>query len=284
MGNLQVDIAIEGGDGEWKAKLSPDWEIWGPNGGYLASIALRAAGAHSGLPRPASLVCHYLDVARFDELRLHTRTLRASRRAESIEVLATQDGRSVLAALAWIVADDLDGLTCDAGPVPEVPEPGVLSSTDELLPEDDRGQAFPFWANLEHRPTSWIPPEAWEARSGGAPEMTSWLRFRPQANFADPFVDAARLVVLLDTFPWPAASRAFAPDQLTHIAPSLDVGVVFHRLDPASEWLLVRAASPAADNGLVGGTAQVWSESGKLLATATQQMLCRPVPPSSTRR
>jgi acyl-CoA thioesterase len=229
------------------------------------------------------LSCHYLDVARFEQLRLRTRTLRASRRAESVEVVATQDDRTVLAALVWLVADDLGGLSCDAAPAPDAPEPLVLASTDELLSEEHRQGGFPFWTNLEHRPTSWVPPEEWASSPGGTPELTSWLRFRPQATFADPFVDAARLVVLLDTFPWPAATRAYAAHELTHIAPSLDVAVVFHRLEASSEWLLVRATSPAAADGLVGGQAQVWSETGTLLASATQQMICRPVPTESGR-
>jgi acyl-CoA thioesterase len=239
---------------------------------------MRAAGAHSQLRRPASLACHYLDVARFDDLRLDTRTLRASKRAESVEVIGTQSGRTVLAALVWIVAGDLDGLSCDAAPRPEVPGPDALPSTDELLSDEERQGGFAFWANLEHRPTSWTPPESWASRPGGAPEVTSWVRFRPQATFADPFVDAARLIILLDTMPWPAATRAHAENELTHMAPSLDVGVVIHRLEQASEWLLVRATSPAAADGLVGGRAEVWSQSGTLLASATQQMLCRPIP------
>lgn len=278
MGNLDEDTAVAGDAGEWEAKLSPDWEIWGPNGGYIASVALRAAGAHSNLPRPASLTCHYLGVARFEELRLHTRTLRASRRAESVEVSGTQGDRTVLAALVWIVADDMDGLSCDAAPAPDVPGPHALASTDELLSDDERRAGFAFWSNLEHRPTSWTPPEDRARWPGGDPEVTSWMRFRPEATFADPFVDAARLVILLDTMPWPAATRAHAADELTHMAPSLDVGLVIHRLEPASEWLLVRATSPAAADGLVGGRAEVWSQSGRLLASATQQMLCRPVP------
>ena len=38
-------------------------EIWGPMGGYVASVALRAAGAHSRFDRPASIVGHFLGVA-----------------------------------------------------------------------------------------------------------------------------------------------------------------------------------------------------------------------------
>lgn len=142
MGNLEEDSAVEGGNGHWKATLNPDWEIWGPNGGYLASIALRAAGAHSDLLRPASMACHYLDVARFDDLRLRTSTLRASRRAESVEVVATQDDGTVLAALVWLVAGELDGLSCDAGPPPEVPDPDALPSVDELVSDEERRGGF----------------------------------------------------------------------------------------------------------------------------------------------
>src|SRR5688500_10807325 len=43
MGNLQEDTRVEGRDGRYTAKLSPDWDFWTPNGGYLSAIALRAA-------------------------------------------------------------------------------------------------------------------------------------------------------------------------------------------------------------------------------------------------
>ena len=49
MGDLGVDTAVEAlGDGRYRAHVSRDWEIWGPEGGYIASLALRAAGAESG--------------------------------------------------------------------------------------------------------------------------------------------------------------------------------------------------------------------------------------------
>src|SRR5437764_890433 len=86
VGDLAVDTAIEGSDGLYRAQLSRDWEIWGPNGGYLAVIALRAAGAHTTLRRPATFSCHYLGVADFDAVDLEVRTLRGSSRAASIAV------------------------------------------------------------------------------------------------------------------------------------------------------------------------------------------------------
>ena len=91
MGDLGVDTRVEpaGDDGagnRYTAKLSPDWEIWGPNGGYLASVALRAAGLATGRARPASLVGHFLGVAAFDRVDLDVDILRTSRFATSARV------------------------------------------------------------------------------------------------------------------------------------------------------------------------------------------------------
>ena len=66
MGDLALDTAVTGDNGDYAIDLSRDWEIWGPNGGYVASIALRAAGAHSRFDRPASIVGHFLGVATFE--------------------------------------------------------------------------------------------------------------------------------------------------------------------------------------------------------------------------
>src|SRR5437763_2649210 len=64
VGDLEEDTAVERvSNGRYRATVSSDWALWGPVGGYLASIALRAAGAHSALPLPASLSCQYLSRA-----------------------------------------------------------------------------------------------------------------------------------------------------------------------------------------------------------------------------
>ena len=280
VGDLEQDTAVEGAGGTFRAVLSEDWEIWGPNGGYLAAVALRAAGAHGEMTRPASLVCHFLGVARFAEVAVEVTTLRRSSRAESMRVSISQEGRPVLEALVWAVASGLDGLVHDAAPPPEVPGPAGLRSAEELLGEVVR--PYRFFTNLEERPIGWV--ENWEQRSPGDPVHRCWYRFRPRASFADPWVDAGRLAIAVDTFQWPAAARAYDAAGLTHIAPSLDLACHFHRMaDTArSEWLFVEARAPVADEGLVGGTASVWDEHGRLLVSGGQQMLTRPAP-SDTR-
>ena len=53
MGDVEIDTAPEPvGDGRYRAGCMGDWEIWGPCGGYVAAIALRAAGAESPSPVP----------------------------------------------------------------------------------------------------------------------------------------------------------------------------------------------------------------------------------------
>jgi acyl-CoA thioesterase len=272
MGALDVDTTLEGGEGHYRACLSEDWRIWGPNGGYLAALALRCAGAATPLRRPASFTCHFLGVADFTDVELTARTLRRTKRAESIAVSMTQHGAPVLEALAWVVDDALEGLEHAALTMPDVPHPDALPRFEDLLPDD--APRFKFWENLEFRPVDWI--DDWEARPPGDFHESNWYRFRPTETFADPFLDAGRALLVLDTVLWPVASRGH-PENTAFYAPSIDVNARFHALAPHDAWLLTDAWSPAAGDGLVGGTATIWSESGRLLATGGQQMLCRPM-------
>ena len=106
-----------------------------------------------------------------------------------------------------------------------------------------------------------------------------WARFVPTARFADPWVDACRLLIPIDTMGWPAASQAHAyQEPLATVAVTVDLSVGFHR--PADdEWLLAEATAPLAAGGLVAATGRVWDRSrGALLASGGQTMLCRPAP------
>ncbi len=277
MGDLALDSVVEGAEGRYRATLSRDWEIWGPNGGYVAAVALRAAGAHCRLPTPASVLCHFLEVATFDDVELEVETLRRSRRAESMRVSMTQGGRRVLEALVWAVDDAMTGLVHDDAPAPAVPGPEELADVGDLFAAADPHPRYSFFDNLEERPVHWI--EDWENRPAGEPVHRCWYRFRPPSGAGDAWVAAGRLAVLVDTFQWPAAVRAHAGGTVDHMAPSLDLACRFHRPGSGTDagWLLVESRSPVAAGGLVAGTAAVWDSHGAMLASGGQQMLCRPV-------
>jgi acyl-CoA thioesterase len=281
MGDFAVDTRVEGSNGSYRATLSRDWEIWGPNGGYLAVIALRAAGAETDLRRPATFVCHFLNVAEFGGVDLAVHTLRASKRATALRVSMTQQTRPILEALVWVVDAEAKGLEHDVTSMPAVPGPQTLKPYEELNLEGYPW--FPFWKNLETREIERISSSStgrWRRADrsiAGPPTWRAWLRYRPAATFEDPFVDAGRAVLLLDTMTWPAAVQPH-PFPSPYIAPSMDVSVQFHRSAPRCEWLFCDTRAPVATGGLIGGQSQVWSADGRLLATGISQLFCRPNP------
>lgn len=279
MGDLALDTSLAGADGQYTASLSRAWEIWGPNGGYIAALALRAAGASCGSARPASLVGHFLGVARFDApLEIACTTLRAARSAQSVRVTLRQGSRPVFEALVWGVSTPLPGIEHHAAPMPAVPHWSTLPTTEERLAA--RGETiegwYPFWKNFDQRPPQWH--DDWMARKPGQyePLWRQWVRFRPTPSFQDPWLDACRLLILVDVGSWPSAEASH--NQSAFIAPSIDLACAFHRIRPEAHWLLVEGRSPSAAEGLVGSHQCVWDEGGTLLASGTSQLLCRPVP------
>jgi acyl-CoA thioesterase-2 len=274
MGDLGEDTAVRQlGEGHYEATLSPDWEIWGPMGGYVAACALRAAGAATEHSRPAAFSCHYLSVARFGPVDVHVETRKTGRTASSQRVEVSQKGRPVLDAIVWSVSD-AEGLEHDETEPPAVPGPDALPSIDELLPEDAQ-PPFAFWHNFDVKPidfeAEWPPDGPRPAR------WQEWLRFRPTATFPDPWVDAARAVILVDLPSWPSAHRPHAWKQPAFTAPTLDLNVAFHQPTADHDWLLCDGEAPLSTGGLFGWTARVWSASGQLHASGGGQCLYRPV-------
>ena len=275
MGDLAVDTAVVQVDTErFRADVSADWEIWGPMGGYVAACALRAAGASVDHPRPVAFSCHYLGVARFEPVDIRVDVQRQGRTATSQRVEITQEGRPILDAMVWSAAE-ADGLEHDETSAPDVPGPDDLPSIGELLP-DDAPPPFPFWNNLDGKPVhfeaNWPPdgprPAIWQ----------EWLSFRPTATFADPWVDAARSVILVDLPSWPSASRPHSWRQPPYTAPTLDLNVAFHQPAHEHEWLLCDGAAPLSTQGLFGWHARLWSPAGTLHASGGGQCLYRRLP------
>jgi acyl-CoA thioesterase II len=274
MGDFEFDTRLEaapGGDGRYRAQLSKDWEIWGPNGGYVAAIALRAAGLRSQIARPASFSCHFQSVARFGALDIEVTSLKMGRRAESLRVSLTQEGRPILEAMVRTAARTA-GLEHSVESPPAVPDPETLQDVEDLRdPEEPR---YPFWNNLECRT---LHPERFnEEPRARDPRWLEWYRFRPRATFEDPWVDAGRLLLLIDTLSWPAAAQAHPMAKFT--APNLEVSAWFHRSAPESGWLLADHDCPVAEGGLMGTHGRVWSRDLRLLATGGAQLMCVPIP------
>jgi acyl-CoA thioesterase-2 len=265
--DLERATRIDGEDGSYVARLSKDWEIWGPNGGYLAAIALRAAGMVAQIQKPASFYCHFLSSPAFEAVQLDVRVLKQGRRAESFAVEMKQQGKPILHALVKTAAD-APGYSHQHPEAPRVPPPEALKSYADLLPTKQH-PAFSFWENVERRPV-----DQSTTNEPTAPVLREWARYRPRACFEDPFVDAARTLILLDTYGFPAAYRRYR--SWKYLAPNLDTSAWFHHFNPGCEWLLIDNECIVADRGLMGVSGNVWDTGGRLLATGSAQLCCIP--------
>lgn len=265
------------GEREWTCMLSRAWEIWGPNGGHLAAIALDAARREAQRSRPANATVHFLGVASFDEpVEVEARTLRRSRVASSVGVSIRQGERPILEALVWSVDDGLDGLSHDESPAPEVPHWRDLPTAQERLnaaglPVANR---YAFWDRFEQRPPEWIAD--WDARQLGRPLYRNWLRFLDEPvtmSGGAAWAQAARLLLLVDLGGWPSIGRRHMIEEW--IAPSIDVSCEFHRPATGDDWFLLQGESPAASDGLIATHQHVWNDRGELLASGISHLLCR---------
>jgi acyl-CoA thioesterase len=254
--------------GLYRSALSPDWAVWGPNGGYVAAIALRAALAESRLPRPASVQCHFLAVGEFAPVELRVASLGGSKRAESLRVEVAQQERMLLTASVWTTDDALSGYAHDFARPPAVPGPDALRGYQDLA-GDEYAQWYPIWRSIEGRPLRWREPP-------GEPEWRTWLRFT-ETEVDDREADAVRQLFWLDFPGWNATIAAHAWP-FPYLTPNLDLTVQFHAFAPGSSWMLADGVVPLAQDGLLGCTSRLWSEDGRLLATGTSKHLCRPNP------
>jgi acyl-CoA thioesterase len=275
MGDLGLETAVtevdatEDGTRRFTAMVHSDWEIWGPEGGYVAAIALRAAGVASPFERPASFFCHYLSVAAFEPVDVVVTPLRSGRTVLSQRVEIAQQGRRILDAMVWSVGH-VEGLVhADLHP-PDVPDPEDVTTFEQRDP--DRPQ-FTFWKNFEQRNLDhvavWPPPGPLE------PTWRSWLRCVPPVDLEDPWVDAARTLIVLDVMSWPAGHRPHAHLEHGFIAPSLDLYASFQHSGSEHEWILLDGHSPVADDGLLSWTGRVWTRERRLVASGGGQAVFR---------
>lgn len=273
MGDLEHDTRLAGENGRYVISLSEDWRIMGPNGGYLAAVALRAAGMEAAIRRPASISCHFISVPKFEPVDVEVKAFQKGRRAESFHVAMSQQGKPVLQAIARTAAEG-PGVEHDFTRMPEAPPPSALKSF--LDHWEGPLEEMPFWQNIDSRII--YPERINQLDTPFEPNLLEWYRFHPTQTFDDPFVDACRMVILMDTFTWPAGANPHPRNTREHIGVNLDVVAWFQDSARDAPWLLCEYESPIARAGLVSGNGRVWSEDGRLLATGGAQVLCIPDP------
>jgi acyl-CoA thioesterase II len=268
MAALQDDTAIKTDGERFTAILHPDWNIWGPNGGYVSAVALRAAGAVTPPDhRPATLSVQYLSVAEFDEVDCLVTPMKKGRNAWLLNVALVQKGRTFLQAQVWTTNKAVGPTTAEAV-MPDVPGPDRLKTLAEHL--EPYGETLHgFWTNIDAKPLAWVH---WNQPRSAAPAvLREWYRFVGYEP-GDAFLDACRAVILIDTLIWPTHHRGLA-ERPNYVAPSLDLTVWFHEPADEADWLLVDGVADIAGQGLIHGRSRVWTPDGRAVATGGSNML-----------
>jgi acyl-CoA thioesterase-2 len=246
-----------------RTTLSPDWQVMGPQGGYVAAIALRAmAGLVEPGFVPVALTAQYLTAAAAGPAEVEARLLRQGRQAAFTTATVKQGERNELGASASFF-HPVEGPARLALTPPALPPPEACVSMNPAPP----GRSFPFHENYDLRLS-----EDFLSQPSGEEDFIFWARYREQSWAGDLVVQAASLIPLLDMAVFPAAFRAIPnfPGAVT-----LDLTAHWHSYPVPEGWLLLRGRCQHASSGILNGWAEAWTPDGRLLATAAQQAVLR---------
>jgi acyl-CoA thioesterase II len=269
--NLQDATSVATVDNSHTTFIDPEWCVWGPIGGYVASIALRAVGfAVPANHRPVTLTCQFLAKGEPGRAEVIVEPLKTGS-TSFFNVRLVQKGELFLQAQVCTTAKS-DGPDQVGVAAPDVPRPEALESFATQL-ERFGHTPMGFWKNVDGRQVDFRPPGDPDPRGC---RTECWLRFEDWKASADPFLDGARALILIDTNIWRAYNRGQF-ELPKHVAPSLDLAVWFHDAAPDSKWQLVEANADFARHALLNGSARVWSEDGRLVASGGGQCLFVPL-------
>lgn len=232
------------------------WVQSGPNGGYLAAIALRGATAlvTEAERAPRSLHVRYLAAPRAGSFELAAELIRAGRSMSTIGVRLTQDGRdfahaSVCFSAAFSSIAFQDATMPEALPIEQAEPVPVRITLNERY--------------VQRRAIGGSERQSARALSGG------WVRFADPRPF-----DALAMAALWDCWPPAVFARAF-DQRFRGAVPTVEASVYFRRRLPLPELslqdsVLLRVESTMADEGFCEESAEIWSPNGLLLAQARQ--------------
>lgn len=252
-------------------QLDPEWEGWGPAGGYLAAIALRSV-AQVVAPdhRPVTLQGQFLGKAERGNITVRAELVKPGRTSLA-NVTLSQAGKPFFQAQIWTTSRSIGPQSYRLN-MPLVPAPATLSGLEDHFAALGRSLVR-FWSKLDCRPIEFRAP-------GGPPvqsdQLERWYRFRDEELAHDVFEQAARAAILIDANIW-AAHWRLLDNEPDYSGPSLDLTVWFHDLRTQSDWLLLQASSPVALDGVVNGTGHVWTADGHLIATGGGNCLVVPM-------
>ena len=251
--------------GQFTGTMTQDyWNMVGPFGGTTVAIMLQSVLRHPDLiGEPVALTVNYAAAVGLGEFEVRAVPVRTNRSTQHWTLAMSQAGPDgklhVTTTGTAVTAMRRDTWGTNDLPMPDVPSP-------EDVPRRDIGSVrVPWLQRYEMRPVSGEIPTRWDG-TGEHSETLMWLRDdgpRP--------LDFASLAALSDTFYPRVWLRRATPVPIGTVS----ITTYFHTdstlLDEVGTgYLLGRATGQQFRNGYFDQAAQLWSETGALLATSNQ--------------
>jgi acyl-CoA thioesterase len=256
---FDADTALEeAGPGRWRACAPEHWFVArGPNGGYLAAVAARAAEAAAGRPL-RSLALHFVAAPEVGPIDVSVTLEREGRTYTAASIRVEQGGAPMTLALATLGELPEDGAAWDAAPAPAATP---LSEAERIRPEQANVPAF-----LRNYDMRWAL-----GRAGDVPGSGGWMRA------AEPRLLDAPLVAAMTDAWMPAA---FVALERVGLAPTLDLTIHIRRpLPPAGmtpeDHVLGRFTTRLSVAGVWEEDGELWTPAGELIAQSRQLALIR---------
>jgi acyl-coenzyme A thioesterase PaaI-like protein len=242
------------------AELDPGWDVGGGilNGGYLLSVAGRAALLDSPHPHPVALSGSYLRAPAAGPVRLAVEPGPAGRTlAHSAVTLADDQGICLtVQATTATLGDGPVEWTTPTPDVPSVEECFSLAENAALAPPGVQvpGLVFRVDTRVDLATAGWV-----FGQPSGEPLMRAWVRFM-DGRESDPLA----LVTFADVLPptsWSMGRMGWAPTVQLQV---LVRGV------PAPGWCLVEARANEVADGWFDEDYRIWDSTGRLVAQSRQ--------------
>jgi acyl-CoA thioesterase len=274
VGSFGEDVVVEQcGDGRYRSQLDHSWDLVAvPQGGIVASLALRAAGLEVGDPVQLLRTCTTVFAGQVSAgpLGIDVSVLRRGRSATQVQATIRNEGAVAGATVIAVFGSSRRGPSFTDAVPPEVPPALACPSYREPPPPGIQPfDSLPFWTRVEGRAALGHPP--WEPHESTGSDVATWLRFDDPPQLADGAIDPLGVLTLADRMPGCVAER-LGHQGPPWFAPSADLTV--HLLEPLrTEWLLAHDRARWADDGWASAESVLWDENGTLVAYATQMML-----------
>jgi acyl-CoA thioesterase len=245
--------------GVFEGHVNRDWWIvFGPNGGFLAAMLVKAMGAavddHTRTPR--SLTIHYTAAPAEGPVRIRTTIERAGRSLTTVTARMEQHDRLIALAIGAFSRERRAALEFDDAPAPAVPPP------EEVPVAQSRRELPPFAHQWELRYGIGTMPFS---GANGSTLTGGWIK-----PLEEHPVDAALVAQITDAWLPAVFLRLTEPDAV----PTIDLTIHFRaELPLPADYVLVTFESRLSQGGFIEEDGWIWSRDGQLIAHSRQLAL-----------